>query len=203
MDGSDARAGQHGVYRLGDHRHIDGNAIALAYPVVAKHVGQSTDFALQFAVGELGSLAGRVRLPNQGDLVAAVCHVPVHAIVAGIEAAVQKPGHLAVFEVAVAYLAEGMEPSQVFLGTLPPERVGIGQAFRVQLAIIVERRDVRVLADMGGRQKQLRDEVGPCRRRGHGHPFADIDWMSQAGVSFPDAWCIPTKLVPGLMTASG
>ena len=172
MNGSDARTGQHGVDRLGDHGHIDGNAVAFAYAVVAEHVGQATDLALQFAVSDLDALAGRVRLPDQRDLVAAVCHVPVDAIVASIEAAVEEPGHLAVFEVTVAGLAERMEPRQVFLGALSPEGVGIGQALRVQLAIALERRDVRVPADMGGRRIQLRDDVGPRRCRGHGHPFA-------------------------------
>ncbi len=92
-------------------------------------------------------------------MIAAVCQVPVHAIVAGVEAAVQEPSYLAMFEVAVTGLAEGVEPRQVFLGALPPEGVGIGQALRVQLAIAFERRDVRVPADMGGRRIQLRDDV--------------------------------------------
>jgi hypothetical protein len=101
--------------------------------VVAKHVGQPADLALQFAVGDLDALARRVRLPDQRDLIAPVCHVPVHAVVAGVEPAVQEPG-----QVAVARLAEGVEPRQVFLGALPPKGVGIGQAFCVQLAIALE-----------------------------------------------------------------
>ena len=62
--GADARTGQHRVHRLGDHRHIDGNAVAFACAVVTKDVGQPADLALQFAVGDLDAFSRRVRLPN-------------------------------------------------------------------------------------------------------------------------------------------
>ena len=44
MDGADARAGQHGVGGLGDHRHVDGDAVALLDAVLLQHIGEAADF---------------------------------------------------------------------------------------------------------------------------------------------------------------
>ena len=154
VNGADACACQHGVDRFENHGQVDGNPIALTDAVVAKNIGQSTNFALKFAIGDALAFAGRIRLPNQCNLVAPLGNMPVHAIVAGIEPAVQEPSHLAVFKIAVADLAKRMEPRQGIKGALPPEGVGIRQAFRVQLEIGLERRNVRAPAEIGGWRKR-------------------------------------------------
>jgi hypothetical protein len=47
MDRADARAGQHRIGRLGDHRHVDGDAVALLDAVLLQHVGEAADMLVQ------------------------------------------------------------------------------------------------------------------------------------------------------------
>ena len=53
MDRADARAGQHGVGRLGDHRQVDRDAIALLGAQLLQRVGHAADFGVQLAIGDL------------------------------------------------------------------------------------------------------------------------------------------------------
>ncbi len=43
MDRADARAGEHRIGRFGDHRHVDGDAVALLDAVLLQHVGEPAD----------------------------------------------------------------------------------------------------------------------------------------------------------------
>jgi hypothetical protein len=45
MDRADARAGEHRVRRFRDHRHVDGDAIALFDAARLQDVGEAADFA--------------------------------------------------------------------------------------------------------------------------------------------------------------
>jgi hypothetical protein len=60
---ADARAGQHGVGRLRDHRQVDGDAVALLDAVRLQHVGEAADLVVQFAIGDVLVSWGR-RLPR-------------------------------------------------------------------------------------------------------------------------------------------
>ena len=51
MDGADARAGQHGDHRLGHHRHVDDDAVALADAQVLQHAAQRRHLVAQLGVG--------------------------------------------------------------------------------------------------------------------------------------------------------
>ena len=56
--GADARAGQHGHRRLGDHRHVDGDAIARHHAQALERVGELAGERVQLAIGDLALLAG-------------------------------------------------------------------------------------------------------------------------------------------------
>ena len=49
MDRADARAGQHGIGRFGDHRHVDDDAVAFANTQIAQDIGHLAGVRVQFA----------------------------------------------------------------------------------------------------------------------------------------------------------
>ena len=91
MDGADARAGEDRVGRFRNHRHVDGDAIALLDVAVAQHVGEAADFVVQFAKGDFLGFFRIVAFPDDGDLVTARMQMPVDAIVGGVGDAVLEP----------------------------------------------------------------------------------------------------------------
>ena len=52
VDRADARASEDGVRRLGNHRQVDGDAVALLDIAVAQHVGEAAHVIVQFPVGD-------------------------------------------------------------------------------------------------------------------------------------------------------
>ena len=88
---ADARARQHGVGRLGDHRQVDGDAVALLDAVGLEHVGELAHALVELAVGDLLVVGGVVAFPDDGDLVAARLQVPVDAVGGDVERAVLEP----------------------------------------------------------------------------------------------------------------
>ena len=85
MDGADARAGEHGVGRLGDHRQVDGDAVALLDVAVAQDVGEPADLVVQLLIGDVLGLVGIVAFPDDRGLLGALRQMPVDAIVGGVE----------------------------------------------------------------------------------------------------------------------
>jgi hypothetical protein len=55
---ADARAGQHRVGRLGDHRQVDADPVALLDAAGLQHVGELADLGVQLAIGDLRSSFG-------------------------------------------------------------------------------------------------------------------------------------------------
>ena len=64
MHGADAGAGQDGVGRLGDHRQVDGDAVALLDAVGLQHVGELAHALVQLAIGDLLVHRSDRRLPR-------------------------------------------------------------------------------------------------------------------------------------------
>ncbi len=137
MDGADARAGEHGVDRLGDHRQIDGDAVALLDVAVAQDVGEPADLVVQLAVGDVFGLGGVVALPDDRGLVGALGEMAIDAVVGGVEDAVLEPfdRDVAGRERAVLDLARGLVPVEA-LGLLGPESVRILERARVHLLVL-------------------------------------------------------------------
>ena len=68
--GADAGAGQHGDRQLGDHRHVDADAVALGDAEGLEDVGEPLHLVEQVGVGDRAGVAG-LALPVVRDLVAA------------------------------------------------------------------------------------------------------------------------------------
>jgi hypothetical protein len=93
MDRADPGAGEHGIGRLGDHRQVEDDAVALADAQFLEDVGHLADFAVQLAVGDvLGRVLRIVRLPDDRRLVAARGEVAVDAV--GATLSVPSSNHL-------------------------------------------------------------------------------------------------------------
>ena len=132
VDGADARAGQHRHRRLGNHRQVDGDAVALAHAERAQRIGQLAHARVQFAVADVLRGPGRVVvLEDQGGLVAARRQVAVQAVDAGVELAVLVPADVEVLEVVADVLdpRRRLEPVQA-LRDAAPERLRVASPTR-------------------------------------------------------------------------
>ena len=88
--GADSRACEHRDRQLGNHRHVDRDAIASANPEVTQPVGEAVDVVEQLAVGDRPAIA-RLAFVVVGDLFAAArAHVPVQAVDRHVELAVAR-----------------------------------------------------------------------------------------------------------------
>jgi hypothetical protein len=54
----DPRARQHGDDGLGDHRHVDDDAVALGHPEPAEHPGEPGGLVAQFSISERPACTG-------------------------------------------------------------------------------------------------------------------------------------------------
>ena len=88
---ADARTGEHGRDRLGDHAHVDRDPVALLHAERPQHVGDAARLLEQVAVGDRPRVAG-LALPVERDLVAvARLDVAVEAVVRDVELAADEP----------------------------------------------------------------------------------------------------------------
>jgi len=135
VDGADARAGQHGDGELGDHGHVDADAVALLGAVALEHVGVLAHLFVQLAVGVADeAFAGIVRLPDQRELVAALFQVAVQAVLCDVELAADEPLHLGLVEVPLQHLVPLLAPGKGF-GLCGPESFGVLDAEAVGLVV--------------------------------------------------------------------
>ena len=127
---ADARAGEHGVGQLGDHRHVDADPVALLHAVGEQHVGQPADLVLELAVGDVAVLARLVAGPDDGGLVAAVLQVAVHAVEAGVEPPAREPGEVDLLVVGVEDRVPGVEPGRGASACSPQNHSGLSSERR-------------------------------------------------------------------------
>ncbi len=153
----DAGAGEHGDRELGDHRHVDGDAVALLQPEPLQHVGEPLHIGQEFGVGDRAGVAG-FALPVVGDLVApARGHVAVETVLRHVELAPAEP--LGERQVPVEHGVEVLRPGEQLPGLAGPERLVVRLGLLVQGAVVGERR---------------RGEVGR-RREGASLALVDLD----------------------------
>src|SRR6476661_1551063 len=91
VDRADAGAGEHGIDRLRDHRHVDGDAVALLDIAVAQDVGELAHLVVQLPIADAPGLRWVVAFPDDGGLLRSRRQMPVDAVVGGVEAAVLEP----------------------------------------------------------------------------------------------------------------
>ena len=134
VDRADPRAREHRDERLGDHRHVDDDAIALVDPERPQHPGELRDLLQELGVGQRAGGAGDGALVDEGGLVgAAGDDVPVERVVARVHRAVGEP---AVERHArfVERRARPLDPRHA-VGHLPPVALRVGRAAVVDFAI--------------------------------------------------------------------
>ena len=124
-----ARAGEHRNRHLGDHRHVDRHAIALANAERLQRVRRLLHLAVQVVVGECAAIP-RLADPVNGDLLAEPrCHVAVNAVLRNVQRAVGEP--LGKRQVPLQRLREGGAPGEALTRLLRPEGNGVGGGFGV------------------------------------------------------------------------
>jgi hypothetical protein len=125
MHRADPRAGQHRLQRLGDHRHVDDDAVALFHALGTQRPGQRGDAVLQLGEGDLVGDPGdravmddrELRAPARRDM--AVDRVP-----AGVDAAIGEPAAERGGVVEQGFRGQ-LRPVEALCG-LHPEGLGIG-----------------------------------------------------------------------------
>ena len=134
-------ARQHRDHRLGHHRHVDDDSVALADTQAAQHSGEARGLVQQLAVGVGALRPGYRRVVDQRRLLgAAAVDVAVQRVGAGVQLAVGKPAverRIGVIEDALRFARPCHRPRGV-----GPEGRGIGDAGVEQVAISAHTRTV-------------------------------------------------------------
>ena len=127
MNRADPRAGQHRHCGFRDHRHIDGDAVALPGPLGFQDIGEFADFLMKLGIGDVPRIRGVVTFPDDGCLVAARRQMPVKAVGGGVQCAIGIPADVKITGVIgdITDLAVGGHPVDT-LAMLGPEGIGIG-----------------------------------------------------------------------------
>ena len=137
VDGSEARAGKHRDDRLGHHRHVDDDAVALVDPEAGEGAGETRHLVEQLGVaqGAFGARDGRV-VVQRGLLTPSCRDVPVEGVEADVELRVGKPP----VEGRVGVVKDPPRRGHPVdaLGSRPPEPLGVAQA-RVVDALVCRR----------------------------------------------------------------
>jgi hypothetical protein len=132
MHRADPGAGQHGIGRFGDHRHIDGDAVAFPDAPGFQHIGEFAHFLVKLLVGDVLAVGGIVAFPDDGGLVAARRQVPVDAIGRDIQRSILEPfdGEVGRVERDILDLGERFDPVQP-RRLLAPIAVGVFHRRRI------------------------------------------------------------------------
>ncbi len=142
MDGADARAGEHGIGRFGNHRHVDGDAVTLLHTMLLQHVRQSADIIVKLVVGDLLVDIGIVAFPDDRRALAMRLQMPVDTVVGDVGQAVLEPlDRHPPLEGRVLDLGIGLEPVDP-PAVLVPELFGILDALLIPflVTLIVDER---------------------------------------------------------------
>ena len=147
---TDARAGEHRDRALGDHRHIDGDAVALPDAQLLQRVRETDDVGEQRGIADRPRLAvGRVGLENdRGAHPVARGDMAVDGVVTEVEDAVLIPSDFDGVVGPVADFRRRCDPVET-PGLLGPEGVGIAHALRIE-AVVVFCGAMRVRSGVGG-----------------------------------------------------
>lgn len=137
----------------GDHRQVDGDAIALLDAERLERVGGAAHLGVELAIGERAHLAGLAD-PDERALVAARGEVPVEAVLRQVELAVGEPAHERRLGL-VEHLRERLDPVEA-ARLFGPERLGVLGGAAVHRLVFGERLDLGARGEVGGRRKDSR-----------------------------------------------
>ena len=152
MHRADPRAGEHRRRRLGDHRHVDHDAVASRDALALEQVREPPDEVVQLAIGQRAAVAGLVALEDDRDLVAALAKVAVEAVGGEVERAVGEP-----FDVEVGLVERPVAGHGRRLDPVEPPRLLEPEGVHVVRRRLAQRRQLRRANSRG---KVGRDGVG-------------------------------------------
>jgi hypothetical protein len=133
---SDAGAGQHRHRGFGDHRHVEGDAVALRDAECLEAVRHRDHLAVELAVGEASASPGLIPFEQDRDLIGASLKVPVDAVEAQVEHPVAEPADLHRIERPAGDLRRRLHPVDP-PHLLAPEAVRILERAPVERAILL------------------------------------------------------------------
>ena len=141
MDRTDTGAGERGIGRLGDHRHIEGDAVALGDALCLQHVGEPADLVVELAIGDAARLFRRlVGFPDDRDGIAVLGEMAVDAIRRDVEFAIGEP-----FDVEVGLGERPVAGNRRFGDPVEP----LGRLIEPEAARTARRRLVQILVFLG------------------------------------------------------
>ena len=137
MHGADARAREHRHRGLGNHRHVDRDAIALAHAERLERIRALTHALVQLAIRHSLRQPRIVAFPQDCSLVAALGEVAVETVRRHVELAVVEPADAEVlFVVAgVLHLRVGLDPVEA-PADARPERVRVAHRLLIQTQVV-------------------------------------------------------------------
>src|SRR5262245_15131311 len=136
MDGADAGACEHRDRRLGNHRHVDGDAVAFLDATRLEDICKAANVCMQLLICELLVFLRVVAFPKDRSLISTLGKMAVNAVVADVQRAILEPfdGNVAGVVGRVLDLAKGLDPVNAF-GLLRPEPVRILDRPRIPLLV--------------------------------------------------------------------
>src|SRR5215470_779125 len=144
---SDTRAGQHGNRQFGRHAHVDGNAVAFFDTQALQDVRELLYFLPKLLVGVSANFSG-FALPDDGRFVLAPgLYVTVEAVVGKIDLTPREP--LRPGRIPLEHPIPLLEPVQL-LGNSSPEFFGLLDGLFVEVLVLFERFDVRLVGEARG-----------------------------------------------------
>ncbi len=133
VDRADTRAREHRDRGLGNHRHVDRDAVAFLDAEALQRVRELADALVQLAIADEPRRGVRiVGLPEDRGLLGALREMPVEAVGRDVELAVGEPANVQVLrvEARVFDLRERLAPREPLAGLLGPERFRVRRRSR-------------------------------------------------------------------------
>ncbi len=138
MDRTDPRAREHGDGGFGNHRQVDGDAVALLHAQALQRIRELADAVIELAVRDVLRDLGVVAFVDERRLVAARGEMPVEAVVRDVELAVVVPADVEVVRVETDVLHPGVRLHPVdALAHAGPEALRVADRFGVGLLVVV------------------------------------------------------------------
>ncbi len=134
VHGAEPRAREHRDHGLRNHGHVDDDAIAPADSLGGQHTGKSRHLVEKLPVGErLDSVGDGAVVDERRLIAAAVVHVHVEGVVAGVELGAGEPA-VERLVARIEHLVPGLVPVHV-PGGLRPECLAVFDGARVYLSV--------------------------------------------------------------------
>ena len=128
--------GQHGDSGLGDHRQINGYAVAFIDTARFQNIGQAADLFVQFPICDAFVQIRFVAFPEDGNLVSAIRQVPVQTIVRNVEIRPGIPFDIRLIKIPIRHLVPFPAPTDQFFRLLRPESILVFERTPVHIDVL-------------------------------------------------------------------